>query len=123
MLGAFLEHPFFLNRYRQAPLLRARESFLSHLQKQGTSRKTMRNLSGELLNVVRLLQLNEMREVSLEEIQRGAALGAPATHESQGTFIRQLRVILYICGEKMAATPWATEARKCAADAIRRSTQ
>lgn len=36
MLGAFLEHPFFLNRYRQAPLLRERESFPSHLQKQKT---------------------------------------------------------------------------------------
>jgi site-specific recombinase XerD len=72
MLRTFLEHPFFLNRYRQAPLLRERESFLSHLQKQGTSRKALRNLSGELLNVVCLLQLNEMREVSLEEIQRAA---------------------------------------------------
>jgi hypothetical protein len=30
MLDAFLEHPFFLNRHRQAPLLKDRESFLSH---------------------------------------------------------------------------------------------
>ena len=37
MLRTFLEHPFFLNRYRQAPLLRERESFLSHLQKQPQS--------------------------------------------------------------------------------------
>ncbi len=72
MLDAFLAHPFFLNRHRQAPLLKERESFLRHLQKQGTSRKALRNLSGELLNVVRLLQLNEMRDVSLEEIRRAA---------------------------------------------------
>jgi hypothetical protein len=39
MLESFLEHPFFLNRHRQAPLLKERESFLSHLQQQGTSRK------------------------------------------------------------------------------------
>ena len=32
MLDAFLEHPFFLNRHRQAPLLKERELFLSHLQ-------------------------------------------------------------------------------------------
>jgi hypothetical protein len=32
MLVAFFEHPFFLNRHRQAPLLKERESFLSHLQ-------------------------------------------------------------------------------------------
>jgi hypothetical protein len=70
MLDAFLEHPFFLNRHRQAPLLKERESFLSHLQQQGTSRKAPRNLSAEPLQVVRLLNLTEMRDVSLEEIQR-----------------------------------------------------
>ena len=72
MLEEFLEHPFFLNRHRQAPLLKERESFLSHLQQQGTSRKALRNLSGELLPVMRLLKLTEMRDVSLEEIQRAA---------------------------------------------------
>ena len=72
MLEAFLEHPFFLNRQRQAPLLKERESFLSHLQQQGTSRKALRNLSAELLQVMRLLKLTEMRDVSLEEIQRAA---------------------------------------------------
>ena len=79
MLDAFLEHPFFLDRYQQAPLLKERESFLRHLQKQGTSRKALRNLSGELLNVVRLLQLTEMRDVSLEEI--GRAAGCWARHQ------------------------------------------
>src|ERR1700757_3369095 len=72
MPEAFLEHPFFLNRYQQAPLLKERESFLRHQQKQGTSRKALRNLSGQLLKVVRLLQLNEIRDVSLEEIGRAA---------------------------------------------------
>src|SRR5271157_611839 len=72
MLEAFLEHPFFLNRQRQAPLLNERESFLSHLQQQGTSRKALRNLSAELPQVMRLLKLTEMRDVSLEEIQRAA---------------------------------------------------
>jgi site-specific recombinase XerD len=72
MLDAFLEHPFFLNRHRQAPLLKDRESFLSHLQQQGTSRKALRNLSGELLQVVRVLKLTEMRDVSLQEIQHAA---------------------------------------------------
>jgi site-specific recombinase XerD len=72
MLETFLEHPFFLNRHRHAPLLGERESFLRHLQQQGTSRKALRNLSAELLQVVRLLKLTEMRDVSLEEIQRAA---------------------------------------------------
>jgi site-specific recombinase XerD len=80
MLEEFLEHPFFLNRHRQAPLLKERESFLSHLQQQGTSRKALRNLSGELLPVMRLLKLTEMRDVSLEEIQRAALCWAREQH-------------------------------------------
>jgi len=72
MLEEFLEHPFFLNRHRQAPLLKERELFLSHLQQQGTSRRALRNLSGEMLPVMRLLKLTEMRDVSLEEIRRAA---------------------------------------------------
>jgi hypothetical protein len=72
MLDAFLEHPFFLNRHRQAPLLKERVSFLNHLQQRGTSRKAPRNLSAELLQVVRLLKLTKMRDVSLEEIERAA---------------------------------------------------
>jgi integrase/recombinase XerD len=72
MLEEYLEHPFFLNRHRQAPLLKEREAFLSHLQQQGTSPKALRNLSGELLPVMRLLKLTELRDVSLEEIQRAA---------------------------------------------------
>jgi hypothetical protein len=38
MLETPLEHPFFLNRHRDAPLLHEREVFLRHLQQQGTSR-------------------------------------------------------------------------------------
>src|SRR5260370_2446992 len=76
MLDAFLEHPFFLNRHRQAPLLNEWESFLSQRRQQGTSRKALRNLSAELLQVVRLLKLTEMRDVSLEEIQRAASCWA-----------------------------------------------
>jgi site-specific recombinase XerD len=72
MLGDFLQHPFSLNRHRQAPLLNEREAFLNHLQRQGTSRKALRNLAGQLLNVMRLLRLSEMREVSLEEIESAA---------------------------------------------------
>ena len=55
MLETLLERPFFLNRHREAPLLKEREVFLRHLQQQGTSRVAPRNLSGELIHVVRLL--------------------------------------------------------------------
>jgi hypothetical protein len=80
MLETLLEHPFFLNRHQTAPLLKEREVFLTHLQQQGTSRKALRNLSGELLQVVHLLKLTEMRDVSLEEIRRAARRWARRDH-------------------------------------------
>jgi hypothetical protein len=72
MLEDLSKHPFFLNRHRQAPLLKEREAFLRHLQQQGTSRKALLNLAGMLLHVMRVLKLNQMRDVSLEEIRRAA---------------------------------------------------
>jgi len=72
MLEDLSKHPFFLNRHRQAPLLREREAFLRHLQQQGTSRKALVNLAGMLLHVMRVLKLNQMRDMSLEEIRRAA---------------------------------------------------
>src|SRR5215469_214582 len=50
-------------------------------------------------------------------------LDARTTHESQGAFIRQLREVLCICGQEMAAIPWATKATECAAHAVCRSAQ
>jgi site-specific recombinase XerD len=72
MLETLLEHPFFLKRHREAPLLKERETFLHYLQQQGTSRAALQDLSNQLLHVVRLLKLDEMRDVALEEIQRTA---------------------------------------------------
>jgi hypothetical protein len=72
MLDTLLERPFFLNRHREAPLLKERETFLHHLQQQGTSRAALQDPSNELLQVVRLLKLDEMRDVTLEAIQRAA---------------------------------------------------
>jgi site-specific recombinase XerD len=72
MLETLLEHSFFLNRHREAPLLKEREVFLEHLQQQGTSRAALRNLSGELIHVVCLLRLEKLREVGPEEIHSAA---------------------------------------------------
>lgn len=82
MLETLLERTFFLNRHQKAPLLKEREVFLGHLQQQGTSRAAMRNLSGELIQVVRLLKLGEMRDVALEEIQRAARRWAHQQHSN-----------------------------------------
>ena len=123
MLETLLEHPFFLNRHREAPLLKERETFLTHLQQQGTSRKALRNLSGELLQVVRLLKLDEMRDVALEEIQRAARRWArqqrsnPKAHSygnSASSFIYAAKKWLRFHGRLKTA--------QCAAHAVCRST-
>jgi hypothetical protein len=68
MLETLLECPFFLNRHREAPLLREPEVFLGQLQLQGTSRIALRNLSGELIHVVRLLRLRHLRDGDAKKI-------------------------------------------------------
>jgi integrase/recombinase XerD len=72
MLKPLRRVPFFVNRHREAPLLEEREMFLRHLQQQGTSRVPLRILSNELLHIIRLLRLDSMRDVSLDEIRRAA---------------------------------------------------
>lgn len=47
MLETLRQVPFFLNRHRQAPLLKEREMFLSHLEQQGTSRNSLLSISNE----------------------------------------------------------------------------
>jgi hypothetical protein len=72
MLETLLERPSSLGRHREAPLRKEREEFLRRLQQQGTSRAALRNLSGELIHVVRLLRLRKLRDVSPDEIHRAA---------------------------------------------------
>ena len=73
MLETLLDRTFFLNRHQKAPLLTEREVFLLHLQEQGISRAALRNLSGELIHVVRLLRLKKLHDISQEEIQQPKA--------------------------------------------------
>jgi site-specific recombinase XerD len=59
-------------RHKQAPLLKEREQFLAHCHQQGTSHKALHSMAPELIAVIRLLRMEELREVSLEEIQQAA---------------------------------------------------
>jgi integrase/recombinase XerD len=98
MLETLLECPFSLNRHREAPLLKEREAFLLHLQLQGTSRAALRNLSGELIHVVRLLRLQKLRDMSPEEIDRAAErfarqqLSNPKAH----SYVRSASYFAYV---------------------------
>ena len=60
-----IERPFYADRQEAAPLLKERESFLEHLLQQGTSLAAARSVSWQLLNIIRLLRLTRLRDVSL----------------------------------------------------------
>jgi hypothetical protein len=72
MLETLWERRFFLNRHREAPLLSERISFLKYLQEQGTSRTALRNVSGQLVDVIRLLKLETLCDVEVVEIKTAA---------------------------------------------------
>jgi hypothetical protein len=116
MLETLLERPFFLNRHQKAPLLKEREVFLWHLQQQGTSRVALRNLSGELIHVVRLLRLEKLRDVGQDEIQRAAQRWARQQRlNPKSAFVRKHSFLLYICCEEMAPLPRLLETAECTA--------
>ena len=72
MIEGILEEPLALSRHRNAPLLKEREQFLSHLLRQGTSHRRVRSIAAYLIHIVRLLALTSLRDVGNEEIGKAA---------------------------------------------------
>jgi hypothetical protein len=67
-----MEQPFYITRHEEAPLLMEREAFLEHLLRQGTSLAAARIVAWQLLNVIRLLKLTQLRDVWIDEIEAAA---------------------------------------------------
>jgi hypothetical protein len=67
-----MEQPFYIARHEEAPLLREREAFLEHLLRQGTSLSAARIVAWQLLNVIRILKLTQLRDVWIDEIETAA---------------------------------------------------
>jgi integrase/recombinase XerD len=72
MIEDIYQKKWVVSRHKDAPLLKEREQFLAHCQQQGTSPNALRNMAAELLPVIRLLRMEELREVSLGEIKQAA---------------------------------------------------
>lgn len=72
MIESIFQLKWVVARHKQAPLLKEREQFLEHCQQQGTSHKALHSMAPELIAVIRLLRMEELREVSLEEIKQAA---------------------------------------------------
>jgi integrase/recombinase XerD len=67
-----IKRTFYADRQEEAPLPEEREAFLEHLLQQGTSLAAVRGVAWQLLNVIRLLRLNRLREVRIKEIESAA---------------------------------------------------
>jgi hypothetical protein len=61
----YFERPKAIARHLSAPLVEERERFLSHLEAGGTGRQSIRITACYLLQVLRLLRLQRLRDVTL----------------------------------------------------------
>lgn len=59
------------DRHRRAPLLPERERYLNHMIEAGCCRERVRNVATMLLHVVRLLELDRLRAVAMDEVLEG----------------------------------------------------
>ena len=59
-------------KHRTAPCLAERERYVTYLCEMGTRRERVRNVASMLLHVVRMLRLDSLRPVSMDEIVQGS---------------------------------------------------
>jgi integrase/recombinase XerD len=74
IVESIFEHNMLRKRQLEAPLLRERELFLTHMLEQGTSKRAVRSLATMLLHIVRLLDCSALRKIDLPEIDRASLL-------------------------------------------------
>lgn len=73
MFETLFKMPAAIERHRAAPLALAREKFLENLHRQGgTSRANLIGYAAVLIQIVRFLGLQEIRNVKLKEIRNAA---------------------------------------------------
>jgi integrase/recombinase XerD len=67
-----MTRPSAIARHRAAPLAKEREVFLNHLSASGLSPYSVRTTASSLLQVVKLLRLRRLRDVSSAEVDRAS---------------------------------------------------
>lgn len=65
-----------IEKHRQAALRAEREQYLQHMLAEGYSRATITTAANYMLHIVRILELNEMRVVREEDLERCAEIWA-----------------------------------------------
>ena len=76
MIEKIIARPSMRARHEQSPLLREREQYLAHLAQQGTNHQQLQSVAAILLNVIRFMDLSELRSVDREEIRKAGELWA-----------------------------------------------
>jgi integrase/recombinase XerD len=72
VFNRYFSRPAALERHKSAPLLRERGRFLAHLEATGTKGSAIRISATYLLQVINILGLHRLRDVTLEEVDRAA---------------------------------------------------
>jgi integrase/recombinase XerD len=113
MLNTVVLRSSALARHRGAPLLRKRESYLDHLERLGQSRQKRRDAASYLVQVVRRLELKQMRKVKLEELRVAADLWHERSDQSRSagcrgraSFLRYAKGLLKFHGCLIEPRKW-----------------
>ena len=69
VLSNLFTQNFARTRHLEAPLLKERELYLSHLLHQGSNQRSVRQVAARLLNVVSILAMTRLRQIESSEIQ------------------------------------------------------
>jgi len=72
MFDKYFSLPAVVARHQSAPLARERERFLTHLEAGGTRRQSIHTVACYLLQVIRILGLRRLRDVTLDEVEKAA---------------------------------------------------
>ncbi len=84
-------------RHYDAPLLAERDALLRAMLKQGTSVQRLRSVSSMLLHVVRIMNLQGVRRMDVEEIHAAAKQWATQTeHKNRNGQKNQESLFVYV---------------------------
>ena len=113
MITAISPFPSVQRRYEAGPLLAERDQYLVHLLREGVNRKVLRCTAAYQLQIIRVMELAELRVVSEAEIHLAGKMWAADTGPLRlrqyvpgvpGTFVRIARAWLHFHG-KLAPPP------------------
>jgi integrase/recombinase XerD len=72
MIDSIFVKQLAIAKHKEAPLLRERETYLQYLAARGRPHAQLQNRSMELLHIIRVMEMSELREVSEIEIRIAA---------------------------------------------------